>query len=440
MTNFILRILLRIARKVAIKKLEDFIVELTIKYAKGKFDYLLTPPQVPDIEEFPEITISVGREEGDDDIKKAVAAAGAGIGVGIALMASAGDKVSNSDISAGISDLDGATEDWNESGLLASLAVMGKDSLSSVADSIKEFEFNLPDFEFTPLPPYQRIFLDEKTEKIITRPDEGAESASSASFTGPITQAKRRRVFGKQKKITPKGKPLTNKEYAIYHEQYYTMEYLRKYYRVAQPSQNLDLLGSYQYDRTQQSIGIPGRMRKIKEIIIHCTSEPPTAKRDIEYYRQLHVRDNGWIDIGYNYIIFQDGRIESGRPLYMSGSHCNTPPYHNTVSIGISYVGGEPSTGVYKDTRTEAQIKSIWNLVFYLKRYFPSATVWGHHDFQPAKACPCFDVREEYNSILNGTYGKKNILAGGYAETSFKSVDDILTQKSDRNIVKTNGG
>ena len=165
MPNLILRILLRIARKLAFKRFEAFIVELAAKYTKGRF--VDTFPEVPDIEEFPGIVIFNKEGEEDNDIKKAVVAAGAGLGTGILLATQVGDKVSGSDIKSGIDDLNGATEDWDEGGLLTTLAIMGKDSLSSIADSIneKDFEFNLPDFEFTPLPPYQRIFLDEKTKE-----------------------------------------------------------------------------------------------------------------------------------------------------------------------------------------------------------------------------------------------------------------------------------
>ena len=232
---------------------------------------------------------------------------------------------------------------------------------------------------------------------------------------------------------------MTDQEYAIYHEQFYTREYLNKYYIISQPGQQLNFLGPYQYDSARQSIGENGRMRAIKQIVVHCTSDYPNSKRDMEYYRRLFVQgrsEEGYSDVGYHYIIFQDGRIESGRPLSKIGAHC---PECNRTSIGISYVGGMVAENTYEDTRTDAQVKSLWNLIFYLLKYFPSAKLYGHHDFNTTKACPCFNVQEEYNSILNGTYGKSEVIASSHSESSSQTIDDTQTQWNERHVIKTNG-
>jgi N-acetyl-anhydromuramyl-L-alanine amidase AmpD len=34
-----------------------------------------------------------------------------------------------------------------------------------------------------------------------------------------------------------------------------------------------------------------------------------------------------------------------------------------------------------------------------LRKVFPTALIVGHHDLNPQKACPCFNVYKEYHSI-----------------------------------------
>ena len=66
-------------------------------------------------------------------------------------------------------------------------------------------------------------------------------------------------------------------------------------------------------------------MRKITEIIIHCTATRPDAECTVESIRRYH-RSLGWHDIGYHYVIYPDGSVHSGRPVEQAGAHC---PGHN---------------------------------------------------------------------------------------------------------------
>ena len=98
-------------------------------------------------------------------------------------------------------------------------------------------------------------------------------------------------------------------------------------------------------------------MRKITEIIIHCADTP--ERRDVRAadIRKWHVKDNGWNDIGYHYVIDLDGTIEAGRDLETIGAHCKG---HNQNSIGICYIGGRDAyTYAPADTRTDAQKASL---------------------------------------------------------------------------------
>lgn len=136
-------------------------------------------------------------------------------------------------------------------------------------------------------------------------------------------------------------------------------------------------------------------MRKITEIIIHCSATPEGRDYTVSQIRQWHLR-RGFRDIGYHFVIYRDGTIHSGRPVAQVGAHCTG---HNANSIGVCYVGGVAKDGkTPKDTRTEAQKKSLENLIRRLHQMYPGAMLHGHCEYA-AKACPCFDVRE-YRYLL----------------------------------------
>lgn len=133
-----------------------------------------------------------------------------------------------------------------------------------------------------------------------------------------------------------------------------------------------------------------------KYIVVHCTANRPGCKLTMTDFRRMH-RQRGWTDVGYHYIVFEDGRVEAGRPELEVGAHCKRGG-HNNDSIGVAYVGGLDENGVTADTRTAAQKKSLLTLLTALVRTY-HATIVGHRDFDRTKVCPCFDAKE-YNSII----------------------------------------
>ena len=136
-------------------------------------------------------------------------------------------------------------------------------------------------------------------------------------------------------------------------------------------------------------------MRKINEIIIHCSATAEGKDFNAADIDRWH-KQRGFKKIGYHYIIKLDGTIEKGRGVNEIGAHCLN---HNKNSIGICYVGGLAKDGkTPKDTRTEAQKDSMLKLLIELIIKYPDATIHGHREFAN-KACPCFDVQEEYYNI-----------------------------------------
>lgn len=137
-------------------------------------------------------------------------------------------------------------------------------------------------------------------------------------------------------------------------------------------------------------------MRRINKLIVHCSATPEGRDIKTETILGWHVNDNHWSDIGYHYVIELDGSVHTGRPESVIGAHCLG---QNANSIGICYVGGLTKDGkAPKDTRTDAQKQALIELLKSLKEKYPNATIHGHREFA-AKACPCFDAKNEYKNL-----------------------------------------
>lgn len=142
--------------------------------------------------------------------------------------------------------------------------------------------------------------------------------------------------------------------------------------------------------------------RTINEIIVHCTATKEGVPVTVEEIKKWHTTPvskggRGWSDIGYHYVVTLDGKIKGGRDVNISGAHCTG---HNSYSIGVVYVGGLDKDGKTKDTRTDAQKKSLTNLLVRLLELYPHAEIHGHNEYA-AKACPCFNANYEYSALVS---------------------------------------
>lgn len=134
--------------------------------------------------------------------------------------------------------------------------------------------------------------------------------------------------------------------------------------------------------------------RKIEQIIIHCSATKADQRVTVADIDRWH-RQRGFDCIGYHYVIYQDGTVHLGRRVEIAGAHVTG---HNKYSIGICYIGGLDAKGKAADTRTDAQKKSLIDLLTELKTQYPNATIHGHREFA-AKDCPCFDAKTEYKNV-----------------------------------------
>lgn len=153
-----------------------------------------------------------------------------------------------------------------------------------------------------------------------------------------------------------------------------------------------------------KTITLKRSKRRIDEIIVHCTATPEGRDLTVDQIRQDHIKNNHWSDIGYQYVVYRDGTVHTGRDVDISGAHAEG---HNSHSIGVVYVGGvENRPGVpykdlkAKDTRTDAQKASLMALLMDLRKLYPTARIIGHRDVDThGKSCPSFKAKEEYRNI-----------------------------------------
>jgi hypothetical protein len=117
-----------------------------------------------------------------------------------------------------------------------------------------------------------------------------------------------------------------------------------------------------------------------RKVILHCSaSSDENDNVCAKTIREDHVKNRGFDDIGYHFILIRQGLIETGRPLKVIGAHCKG---HNTGSIGVCLVG---------DTLfTESQIRELLNLyVLIYKSWKIDWQEWYcHYTFNSNKTCP----------------------------------------------------
>lgn len=149
-------------------------------------------------------------------------------------------------------------------------------------------------------------------------------------------------------------------------------------------------------------------MRKINNIVIHCTAGPQSQSADdiVRYHRNVLK----WKYPGYHYIVEPDGRIVC---TLSEDKVSNGVKGHNSDSINVAYIGGIGTGGKGTDNRTHAQKEAIVRLLTELRTRYPEARILGHRDiaskdsnhngiidpWERVKECPCFDAIPEYQSL-----------------------------------------
>lgn len=450
MGKIILRIIFKLAKKLALKALADFVED----YAKDKFEGLLDAPKLPKIKDIPDLQGDETKESNDlkdkakEKIKDVTIERVGGLGVVALGFAGLGDNPSTSDVNDAVRDLDNTAEDWNDD-ILPIVITVGAGVTNVTKNLTLESSFTAPKLEFS-MPEIKLPEIPEFDIKISKNfydgdlSEEGTGETETSSESASTTKPSVGMLTGSRKRKEKESKSVASKTKGGVHHYAETST-------ITRADTPLDMLAQYTYNVTSHMISKEGERQTFKpdEIILHCTATSEGVEYPLSEIERWHInRDfNG---IGYHFVIHLDGSIETGRPLNKMGAHCKEGG-HNYHSIGIAYVGGyKYGTKIAKDTRTKAQKRSMWRLVLHLLEYFPNATVHGHREFTKTKACPCFDVQAEWKRLKAKNFNLDEfdekpvggVLASSetHSSTSDQYIDDTITQTVDKDVVKENDG
>jgi N-acetyl-anhydromuramyl-L-alanine amidase AmpD len=139
-------------------------------------------------------------------------------------------------------------------------------------------------------------------------------------------------------------------------------------------------------------------MSNITHIVMHYSATYHDQNVTPADIRKWHLA-RGFSDIGYHYIITEDGTVHPGRtPETRVGAHVRGM---NSGKIGICLTGGLDratggNTGV--DNRTPAQIASQIVLTRQILSRHPGAKICGHRDLVSTQ-CPGYDAAAWWASV-----------------------------------------
>ena len=126
----------------------------------------------------------------------------------------------------------------------------------------------------------------------------------------------------------------------------------------------------------------------VKFLTIHCAATPEGRHVAADQITAWGKAKFG--QTSYHWVVELDGSMHRTLRDDQKGAHVGG---NNTGNIGICYVGGVDKKGNPKDTRTDAQKKSLLTLIRTYKERYPGITIRGHRDWPGVKkACPSFDV------------------------------------------------
>lgn len=167
---------------------------------------------------------------------------------------------------------------------------------------------------------------------------------------------------------------------------------------------------------------------KTDYIVLHCAATPPTmdiGKKEIDRWH----RAQGWLKIGYHFVIRRNGQVETGRSLYESGAHVNPPSGINSSSIGICMVGGVDKDRKPSNNFTAEQWFALDKLVTEMQAKFPDAKIVGHGELSKDRACPSFNV-QEWVRKRSSNYGQptrdRPVLMRGSGGEAVKEMQRLL--------------
>ncbi|XP_059470164.1 peptidoglycan-recognition protein 2-like [Neocloeon triangulifer] len=122
-------------------------------------------------------------------------------------------------------------------------------------------------------------------------------------------------------------------------------------------------------------------------VIHHAESQTcndfDTCAAMVRGFQDEHMDVNGWSDIGYNFLVGEDGRVYEGRGWQAIGSH--TPGF-NSLSIGVCFIG---TFSAYLPYPVALDAAKLLNECGIEQGYlFPDFGLIGHRQAFVTSSCP----------------------------------------------------
>lgn len=163
---------------------------------------------------------------------------------------------------------------------------------------------------------------------------------------------------------------------------------------ISIPGTPFNLVGRYALSHDDYDM-----RRRTDYIVVHCADTRPSMNTTAADIRGWHVKERGWEDIGYHFVIRRDGTIELGRPVWAVGAGVFG---YNACSIHICLVGGRAEhSKAAEDNFTPVQKDALLFLINTIqdeREDYSDAEVIGHRDLDKGKECPSFPAREWFKA------------------------------------------
>jgi len=147
------------------------------------------------------------------------------------------------------------------------------------------------------------------------------------------------------------------------------------------------------YNKVKSSL-LKYNNNKADKIILHHTggtdSNPllDTSNHTFATVEKWHVKNKGWLAIGYHFFIEKNGKVYQGRPIKMNGAHTVG---QNKTSIGVCLAGNFDSK-----RPSEAQNASLRALIKKL-----DLPLHYHREYAN-KTCPGKNILDEMKKVYIG--------------------------------------
>ncbi|MCA9610886.1 MAG: N-acetylmuramoyl-L-alanine amidase, partial [Myxococcales bacterium] len=144
---------------------------------------------------------------------------------------------------------------------------------------------------------------------------------------------------------------------------------------------------------------------KTRMAIHHTVSGATDPERELRGIQRYHMDSRGWCDVGYHFLVGQDGRVYEGRPLELLGAHVGGA---NTGNVGIAFIGcfDESGCGSLSGSRTpnDASLDAAAALIGRLAEVYgidiDASAIKGHGEHAgQSTSCPGAHLAAKLDSL-----------------------------------------